>query len=219
MAFPVVTFSFFQWTLKDSWLSILLSVVLFLPIVGYIGYSAFLAFRSSDFDPWSYHRPLWGQYRSERRRYFVPLLVALLVKSAFIAFGQADGKMQVVVLVILEGFVFISIIVLKPYETKKADILGGFLAVVRLVCTGLTIAFLPSLEVKAIIRVVIGCIAAVIFSIAVVVMFFNTIWNILQPLFSRKGRAPSASDSLHSSALEKGSPTDSSHSKLTQNLP
>ena len=210
MAFPVITFSFFQWTFKDSWLSILLSVVLFLPIVGFIGYSAFLALRTSDFDPWSYHAPLWGQYRSERRQYFIPLLVALLVKSLFIGFGQANGKMQVIVLVILEGLVLISIIVLKPYETRKADILAGFLAVVRLVCTGLMIAFLPSLEVKAIIRVVIGCMAAVIFSIAVVVMFFNTVWNILHPFFSRKGSPPSPSDSLHSSALEKGSATASS---------
>ena len=181
--------------------------------MGFIGYSAFLAFRWSDFDPWPYHAPLWNQYRRERRWYFIPLLVALLAKSAFIAFGQAHGKMQVVVLVILEGFVFISIIALKPYETRKADVLAGFLAVVRLLCTSLMIAFLPSLEVKAITRVVIGIVTAVIFSVAVVVMFFNTVWNILQPLLSRKSRIPSPSDSSDSSALEKGGATSSSHSK------
>lgn len=213
MAFPVITFSFFQWTLKDSWLPILLSVILLLPVVGFIGYSAFLAFRWSDFDSSPYHEPLWGQYRVEQRRYFVPLLVALLAKSAFVAFGQGNGKMQVVVLVILEGLVFISIVVLKPYETRKADILAGFLGIVRLICTGLTIAFLPSLEVKAITRVVIGFITAVIFSVAVVVMFFNTVWNILQPLLSRKNRPPSPLDSSNSSALEKGDATPSSHSK------
>lgn len=213
MAFPVVTFSFFQWTLKDSWLSILLSVLLFLPVVGFIGYSAFLAFRWSDFDSSPYHEPLWGQYRYERRQYFVPLLVALLAKSVFVAFGQGNGEVQVIILVILEGLVFISIVVLKPYETRRADILAGFLATVRLVCTGLTIAFLPSLKVKAITRVVIGCITAVIFSIAVVVMFFNTVWNILRPLLSRKSHTPSPLDSTNSSALEKGVTTASSHSK------
>jgi hypothetical protein len=113
-------------------------------------------------------------------------------------------KMQVILLVILEGLVFISIIVLKPYDTRKADILAGYLAIVRLVCAGLMIAFLPSLAVKAIIRVVIGIVTAVIFSVAVVVMFFNTVWNILQPLFSRKNRTPSPTDSSDSSALEKG---------------
>ena len=112
-------------------------------------YSAFLAFRWSDFHPWPYHAPLWAQYRPERRWYLIPLLVALLAKSAFIAFGQAHGEAQAIFLVILEGFVFISIIVLKPYDTRKADILAGYLAVVRLVCTGLMIAFLPSLGVKA----------------------------------------------------------------------
>jgi hypothetical protein len=211
VAFPVITFSFFQWTLKDSWLSTLLSVILFLPVVGFIGYSAFLAFRWTDFDSWPYHGPLWGQYRSERHWYFTPLLVALLAKSVFIAFGQANGKAQVILLVILEGLVFISITVHKPYHTKKADVLAGFLALVRLVCTGLMIAFLPSLEVKAIIRVVIGIIIAVTFSVAVIVMFFNTVWNILQPLFSRKGRASSHSDSSDST-LEKGDATTSSHS-------
>ena len=181
--------------------------------MGFIGYSAFLAFRWSDFGFWPYHAPLWGQYRSERSWYFIPLLVALLAKSAFIAFGQAHGTMQVIVLVILEGLVFVSIIVLKPYETRKADILAGFLAVVRLVCAGLMIAFLPSLGVKAIPRVVIGIVAAVILSVAVVVMFFNTVWNILQPVFSRTKRPPSPSDASDASALEKGDATLSSHSK------
>lgn len=213
MAFPVVTFSFFQWTLKDSWLSVLLSVTLFLPIIGFIGYSAFKAFRWSDFDAWPYHVPLWGQYRSERHWYFVPLLVALLAKSIFIAFGQAHGKMQVIVLIILEGLVFISIIALKPYETRKADVLAGYLAIVRLLCTGLMVAFIPSLGVKAVIRVVVGIIIAVIFSVAVIVMFFNTVWNILQPLISRRNRVPSPSDSLDSSTLEKGHGTPSSHSE------
>ena len=213
MAFPIITFSFLQWTLKDSWLSVLLSVITFLPIAGFIGYSAFLAFRWSDFDSLPYHKPLWGQYRFERRWYFIPLLVALLAKSAFIAFGQASGAAQVTLLVILEGLTFIGIVVLKPYETKKADILAGYLAAVRLVCTGLTIAFLPSLEVKAIIRVVIGAITAVIFSIAVVVMFCNTVWNIIQPLLSRRNRTPSPLDSSDGSALEKGDTTVSSHSR------
>lgn len=210
VAFPLITFTFFQWTLKDSWLSVLLSVILFLPIMGFIGYSAFLAFYRSEFDAWPYHAPLWGQYRSERHWYFLPLLVALFVKSLFIAFGQAHGKMQVIVLVILEGFVFISTVALKPYQTRKADVLAGYLAIVRLVCTGLMIAFIPSLGVKAITRVVMGIIIAVIFSVAIVVMFFNTVWNILQPLISRKNRAVSPSDSLDSSALEKGDPTPSS---------
>ena len=213
MVFPVVTFTFFQWTLRDSWLSVFLSVFLFLPIIGFIGYSAFLAYRWSDFDSWPYHTPLWGQYRSEKHWYFVPVLVTLLLKSLFIAFGKAHGMMQVIVLVILEGLFFATIIVLKPYKTRKADILAGYLAIVRLVCTGLMIAFIPSLGVKAVVRVIIGIIIAVIFSVAVIVMFFNTVWNILQPLLSRKNRTALPSDSLDNSSLEKGHSTPSSHSK------
>ena len=213
MAFPVITFSFFQWTLKDSWLSVLLSVILFLPFVGFIGYSAFLAFRWSDFDAWPYHSQLWGQYRPDRHRYFIPLLVALLVKSLVIAFGQAHGETQVIVLVILEGFVFIGIIAFKPYKTRKADVLAGYLATVRLLCTGLMIAFIPSLGVKAVIRVAIGILTAVIFSVTVIVMFINTVWNILQPFISRRNHAASPFDSLDSSALEKGDPAPSSHSE------
>lgn len=213
MVFPVLTFTFFQWTLKDSWLSILFSVILFLPIVGFLGYTAFIAFRWSDFDAWPYHAPLWGHYRPERHWYFVPLLVALLAKSLFIAFGQAHGTMQVAVLVTLEGLVFISIIVLKPYETRKADILAGYLAIVRLVCTALMISFIPSLGVKAVTRVIIGIVIAVVFSAAVVVMFFNTVWNIAQPLISRRRhQATTPSDSMDGSALEKGDPAHSSQS-------
>ena len=204
MAFPVITFSFVQWTLKDSWLPVLFSVFLFLPVTVFIGYSAFLAYRWTVFDDWPFHSPLWGRYLSKRHRYFLPLLLALLIKSAFLAFGQASGMTQAIALVTIEGLVFVSLVLVRPYETRREDILAGFLAFVRLACAGLMIAFLPSLGVKAINRVIIGIAIVLIFSVAVVVMFFNTVWNILQPLLPKKSPGPPSPHPSNSSTLEKG---------------
>jgi hypothetical protein len=54
-------------------------------------------------------------------------------------------------------------------------ILAGFSAVAQLARTGSKIAPLPSLEVQRIPGVAIGYITAVVFSVVVVVAFFDTV--------------------------------------------
>ncbi|KAI0266871.1 hypothetical protein BC834DRAFT_1041127 [Gloeopeniophorella convolvens] len=206
--FPLVTFAIYQWTMKDSWLAILISVITFLAIMGAVGgsVSRILLFgrRSS---PWLLpedlpaHEPLYGQYRVPRYYFFALPLVASLVRAIVISAGKGSGKAQVVVIIILELFLLLSHIVLKPGKTRRADILTTFLAVIRFVCAGLLIAFLEPIDLTPIPRVVIGIIMAVLFSITVVVMFLNTLWNLgLQRLWVRRPFSALRSRSTESQA-------------------
>ncbi|KAG1895555.1 uncharacterized protein F5891DRAFT_1058028 [Suillus fuscotomentosus] len=215
---PVTIFAFYQWTLKDSWLSIFLSVILFLAVVGYILYSIVLvhrlALRSAPSELYmqpdllASHGPLYAIYRLERFYATTPLILAIFVKALFIAFSQVNGVVQIVAILVVECMVLASLLVLRPHKSRGADVLATYLAITRVLCTGLMIAFLESLNLGAIPRVVIGIVIAVIISVAVIVMFINTLVNMgimrLVPAHYRRrpGATPGSLD------MEKGAEND-----------
>jgi hypothetical protein len=211
---PVTIFALYQWTLKDSWLSTLISVILLIAVVGYLLYPVFLtvrlALRSTPYALYTQpvhlasHGPLYAMYRSERFYATTPLLLAIFVKALFTAFSQANGEVQVIAMLIIECALLASLLTLRPHKSRGADILATYLAITRVVCTGMMIAFLESLNLGAIPRVVIGIVMAVIISVAVVVMFVNTLVNLgLMRLIPARYRRHQ--DSIpDGSVLEKG---------------
>ncbi|KAH9942245.1 TRP-domain-containing protein [Epithele typhae] len=177
---PITVFAFYQWTLKDSWLSVLLSVIALLALAGFVLYATFFAIRASlpnarwtNETPSLFVAPFTSPYRSNRVYYVGPVLTTVLVKALVTAFGSTHGMAQAVIFVISEFFLFLSIIVMKPHHTRGSDVLAGYLTISRLVCSGLMLAFTETLSVKAIPRVAIGAIIAVIYSVAVIVLFLN----------------------------------------------
>ncbi|KAH9930393.1 TRP-domain-containing protein, partial [Amylocystis lapponica] len=204
--FPVTIFAFYQWTLKDSWLSILLSVILLMTVLALVLIPMYIVFRPylpaflsrpSSSTPSQSWTPYVAPFQPSRYYYIVPLFLAMFVKSCIVGFGDAHGMTQAILFLVVDVLVFASLIVLKPYRTRHADVLMGFLAIVRIICSGLSVAFSQSLSLAPIPRVVVGIIMAVVFSIAVLVMFINTLVNMgLWRLFKyvvccgrRRGRA------------------------------
>ncbi|KAI9509743.1 TRP-domain-containing protein [Russula earlei] len=192
--FPLVTLTMYQWTLKDSWLSTLISVITFLAILGIVGTAAarVLLFgrRSSTWllvEDLPVHEPLYGQYRIPRYCFFVLPLLASFIRAILIAAAKSSGTVQIIFVVCIELILLLSHIILKPGKTRRTDILSVFLTVIRLVTAGLLVAFIVPVALPPIPRVIIGIIVLVLFSIAVVVMFFNTLWNIgLQRLWRHR---------------------------------
>ncbi len=65
------------------------------------------------------------------------------------------------------------------------------LAIVRLVCTGLMIAFVERIAVNAIPRVVIGIVMAVIYSVAIIVVVINLVLHCgIERLWTKQEKAP-----------------------------
>jgi hypothetical protein len=210
-------FVFNQWSLKDSWLSILLSILTLLAISAVVLYPVYLTLRlarrespdalESNLEHLDIHGPLYAQYRTPRYYFFLPLLIAAFVKAVVIAAGQGRGMAQVVVFLIVEVAIVGAHIVLKPYDSRGGDVFSTYLAIVRLVCTGCMIAFVESVGVAAIPRVAIGAVIAVIFSIAVIVLAINIFLHAgVNRLWRRNkpGRGPSRQGSADVSILEKG---------------
>ncbi|KAJ6586815.1 hypothetical protein DFH09DRAFT_235446 [Mycena vulgaris] len=214
---PIMTFVFYQWTLKDSWLSILISVITFLAIWSLVLYPVYLTLRlarhespdalESNLEHRSSHGPLYAQYRTPRYYFFLPLLVSTFVKAVVIAAGQGSGMAQVVAFIVVELAVVLAHILLRPYSSRGGDVFSTYLSIVRLVCTGLMIAFVESVGVAAIPRVAIGAVIAVIFSIAVVILAINLFLHAGVNRLWRRGhstRGSSRQGSADESMLEKG---------------
>lgn len=185
---PILVFTFYQWTLKDSWLSDLLSVFTLIAIMAFVLPAFYLTLRphlprvlartANATVPASISlSPLTAPFLSERIYYLIPLLLSVVVKALVTAFGHAHGFAQSIIITVIDGFLLLSLCVLKPHRTRHADVLHGYLAIVRFVCSGLLIAFAESIQLMAIPRTAIGIVVAVIFAIAVIVMFFNILVN------------------------------------------
>ncbi|PPR01714.1 hypothetical protein CVT24_001590 [Panaeolus cyanescens] len=234
--FPLVTFIFYQWTIKDSWLPVLLSVISLIVICGAIGYPSYRVLYQAreqgnamlyapDQSLLKSSAPLYAQYRPARYYYFIPLLVSYFLKSVFIAFAKGSAEAQLSLMIVVELGLLLASVLLKPAYKRGGDIFWTYLAVTRFSCTMLMIAFLQRLQVKAIPRVVIGIVIAIAWSVAVTVVVFNIFWNgVISPLRSWKRGArqvengPESPVDSQGSMLEKGIRNGSTRSNLSEKM-
>ena len=216
--FPLLIFIFYQWTLKDSWLSILISVLTLLTITVLIAYPAFQTLRvvrressSSLYAQNELHLsrngPLYAQYRPSRYFFFLILLGGFFLRAILIAFAQASGDVQLGLMIFFEFLLVAAHLALKPFKTKGGDVFLSYLAITRFVCTALMIAFLETLNVTSITRVIIGIFIAVIFSVSIIVVVLNLALHTVGGLWRRKRENLPVASSAGSSdelMLEKG---------------
>lgn len=220
--FPLIIFAFYQWTLKDSWLSISLSVIFLLAIFASIGYPAFSTFRlARSLTPHAlyfpsqqlaFHGPLYSRFRAQRYYYFLPNHGTLVIKALVIAFGQRSGLAQIVLFLIVDLFNVVAFVVLHPHRSKGDHVFSIYLAIIRLLCTGLMIAFIQRLQVSAIVRVAIGIVIAVILSITVIVVVISLLLNLGLSLREDSRSSSETSEKSDETALEKGDGSSTQYS-------
>ena len=176
---PTITFAFYQWTLKDSWLAILLSVISVLSllavvaIVG-IGISRLLPESSTM----KYER-IVGQYKAHIR-WFSSLLIGLFfIKALIIGFGEKNGTVQVALLLTMELACFIALLIWRPFSLRRTNAFAIILSGARVVNSGLLIPFVTSLGVKPIPRVVLALVSVVVLSVAVIVATISLITAVI----------------------------------------
>ena len=186
--------------MKDSWLSILISVITLLLIAALILYPSFVVLRftrqesprdlySHDSRVLSRYGPLFAQYRHQRYYFFLALLAAFVLRAIFISFAKGSGIAQIALLMALELGLMLSHFILRPAKTRGNDVFLTYLAITRFACTALMIAFIERLQVDPIPRVVIGIIIAIVWSVAVLVIIGNLAWHAVAAIVKlAKGR-------------------------------
>ena len=190
---PIWIFGFYQFKIGDSKLAIFFAVLAILLTLVPLAVAFVLSFlrvrRPSSTAPtisplytsYRWFHSVGMLYRPYRQRFhffwFAPLVLAMIVRSAFIAFGPARAWAQVIGNIVVELIVLVLLIACRPHKDRKGDWLAPFLSLCRLIAFGLLIAFIPSLGVDAIVRTVIGIVEIAVFGIPTVLLFFGLIWN------------------------------------------
>lgn len=190
---PIWIFGFWQFYIGDSGLSIFFAVfgilVTLVPLAAVFVLSILRSRRPSSTAPsisplytsFRWFHSVGVLYRAYRQRFhffwFAPLVVAMIARAAFISFGPSSAWAQVIGNVVIEGLVFLALLITRPHKDRKGDWLVSFLSFCRLVAFGLLIAFIPSMDVKPIPRVIIGLVIVVAFGIPTILLFFGLLFN------------------------------------------
>ncbi|KAF8598414.1 hypothetical protein BDV93DRAFT_478550, partial [Ceratobasidium sp. AG-I] len=206
LVLPVSVFSMFQWTLRDSWLATLLSVLCILTTWA----GVFWAWTTVAFDS---HVSNEGAGRWAALKSTAPTMalytIPPFILALFVAFASRSGTAQVSALVALETLSLIfAIVIRRRTRRSERDILLNSpaspaavstpslppptrmsitLRVLRVLASGLMIPFLERLSVRAIPRTVIGIVAAAVWSLGVVFAFGCVVWGLVK--LARRKRA------------------------------
>jgi hypothetical protein len=125
-------------TVRDSAGAVVLAIFFFFSMVGILGWASFkvvrIAQRSVSLhknpayilysDPSALNR--WGflyvQFKASAYYYIIPLLLYVLVKAMFIAFGQKNGIVQAIALLLIELFYLVAVSFMRPWMDKRTNI-------------------------------------------------------------------------------------------------
>ena len=117
-------------------------------------------------------------------------------------------------MVVVEFSLVVAHFALRPFRTKRGNVFSTYLAITRLLCTALMIAFIQKINVKAIPRVVIGIVIAIIFSVSIIVVVVNLALHAVECLWKRKkgnlASSVGSSEGPQTSISEKGIGEDNS---------
>jgi len=166
---PIFTFAFYQWTLKDSWLAVLLSVISILSLlaaIAAIGLGVHRLYREPTILK---YEPIVGERKPPLRWFYMLLFGLFFAKAVVIGFGQKNGTVQIALVLTMELAYFLALALWRPFSHRRTNAFAIALSGARVANSGLLIPFITSLGVRPIPRVVLALVSAVILSIAVVV--------------------------------------------------
>ncbi|KAL8870656.1 MAG: hypothetical protein Q9174_003352 [Haloplaca sp. 1 TL-2023] len=142
---------FWEFTRKDSAALIVLAIFFFFSMTATLGWAAFKVYRIAQRSVSMHKNPAyilysdptalnkWGflyvQFRATAYYFILPVLLYILVKSMFVAFGQGAGVAQAVGLLIIEAIFLIGVSILRPWMDKKTNAFNIAIAAINFLNT------------------------------------------------------------------------------------
>lgn len=134
-------------TKRDSSAEVVLALFFFLSMTVSLGWAALKVFRIAQRSVAMHKNPAyilysdptalnkWGflyvQFRATAYYFIMPVLIYILLKSIFVAFGQGSGVAQAVGLLIIEAVFLIGVSILRPWMDKKTNAFNIAIAAVN----------------------------------------------------------------------------------------
>jgi len=207
-AFPVAIFSFFQWRLgkSDATVPIIFGVlgwvVTLLPLIIIFLFCWNKNHKESLKNPnisrlWTDYRffhafgLLYRQYKpNEHYFWFNPVVLGIITKAGFIAFGHKNQWAQVIGCMVVEFGTFINIVIFRSFRGVWNNILGALLAFFRLAMFGLLVPYIDSINLgnpndtipPGAKRTIMGVVQIALVAIPAVFLVFDSIWQAVYDL-------------------------------------
>ncbi|KAL8725852.1 MAG: hypothetical protein Q9166_007098 [cf. Caloplaca sp. 2 TL-2023] len=185
-------------TQRDSAAEVVLALFFFISMSFSLGWAALKVFRIAKrsvnmhknpayilySDPTALNK--WGflyvQFRATAYYFIMPVLLHILLKGMFVAFGQKSGIAQAVGLVIIEAVFLIGVSILRPWMDKKTNAFNIAIAAVNFLNVIFLLVFTAVFNQPGIVTGVMGVIFfgvnAVFAIILICMVLFSTAWAI-----------------------------------------
>ncbi|ORX40576.1 hypothetical protein BD324DRAFT_606460 [Kockovaella imperatae] len=191
---PLWIFGFLQFRLGGSGLSIFFAAfgiaITFLPLLAVFILSILRSSRTYSTSPnisrlytsYRWFHSVGVLYRPYRQKFhyfwFAPLILAMIARAGFIAFGRDQPWAQVIGNVVIEFILLLLLVITRPHKDLKGDFLIFFLCFCRMCAFGLMIAFIPSVAVGGIVKTIIGFVIIVLFGVPTILLLLGLFWNL-----------------------------------------
>ncbi|KAL8949817.1 MAG: hypothetical protein Q9222_004104 [Ikaeria aurantiellina] len=185
-------------TKRDSAAEVVLALFFFISMTFSLGWAALKVFRIAKRSVSMHKNPAyilysdptalnkWGflyvQFRATAYYFIMPVLLYILLKGIFIAFGQGSGIAQAVGLVVIEAVFLIGVSILRPWMDKKTNAFNISIAAVNVLNVIFLLFFTAVFNQPGIVTGVMGVIFfgvnAVFAIILILMVLFSTAWAI-----------------------------------------
>ncbi|KAK9468590.1 hypothetical protein V1512DRAFT_58479 [Lipomyces arxii] len=197
-----VLYCLYQFKIGDSWVALMLAGItlgLFTLILLVFTIRIFiLAHRASreggieelyDHKPWIRRYGLfYGQFKTKYWWFFVPILVLSFGRSAFIALADGSGMVQVVGQLALEIIFILSLMFVRPFNTRFGNVINAVISAVRIASLCCILVFVEQLGIQAETTTIVGMVLIIVQAVLTVLLALLILIQAIIQLFKKNPR-------------------------------
>ncbi|KAE9976963.1 hypothetical protein BLS_001738 [Venturia inaequalis] len=147
------------------------------------GNPAYILFSDSAIlNKWGF---LYVQFKATMYFFIIINLLHILMKALFIAFGQKNGTVQAVGLLVLELIMLVTICVMRPYMDKKTNGVNISIAVVNFINVILLLFFSNIFGVPSLAIGIMGVLFFILNTVFALVLLIMVLWASISAILSK----------------------------------
>ncbi|KAI9828828.1 MAG: hypothetical protein M1819_006535 [Sarea resinae] len=128
---------------------------------------------------------LYVQFRATAYYFIIPLLVYVLIKGMFLAFGQGSGTVQAIGFLVIEGVFLIGVCIYRPYMDKKTNAFNISIAAINFLNSVFLLVFTAIFNQPGIVTGVMGVIFFVMNAVFALVLLLMVLISSIYALLSK----------------------------------
>ncbi|KAF2427379.1 DUF907 domain protein [Tothia fuscella] len=202
IAFPqMVILCFWELTKRDSAAEVVLAISTIVTMMIILGWAALKVWRIAKRSIKMHKNPAyilysdpkalnkWGflyvQFKATMYYFIVPLLFYTLIKGLFIGFGQGNGTVQAIGLLIIEAALLITISIMRPYMDKKTNAFNISIAAVNFFNVLLLLFFTGIFNIPPLAIGIMGVLFFIVNAVFALVILLMVLWASIWALISK----------------------------------